>query len=113
MELHGAYRRPALGNGTGASPPQHRLRRGGGAVGTHEGLSGGVEALEGPVGPEHRVMVPALPVFRLMIDRAGLHLHLAGGKIALKISAVVHRVPEAELHKREDLQRLSLPGAVL
>ena len=51
-------------------------------------------------------MVPPLPVFRFVVDRVRLDLHLADGEIPLEIGAVVHCVPEAKLNIREDVQRL-------
>ncbi len=68
--------------------------------------------MEGPVSPENSVMVSALPVFRFVVNGVGLHLHLAGGQIALEVGAVVHRVPEAELHKGEELHGFPVFRAV-
>ena len=57
------------------------------------------------VGPEYGVVIPALPVLCLMIDGTFHHFHLAGGKVALEIGAVVHGIPQAELHIAEHVQR--------
>ena len=44
-----------------------------------------------------REVIAPLAVFRLVIDNAVLHLHLAGIEVALKVGGVVLRVPQAEL----------------
>ena len=49
-------------------------------------------------------MVPSLPVFGLMVNGAAFHLYLSGGKVPLKIGAVVGGIPETEFHKAEDIQ---------
>jgi hypothetical protein len=54
-------------------------------------------------------VVAALPILGLVVDDPRLHLHLAGGKVALEVGAVVHGVPQAELHIAEHVK---LPGAV-
>ena len=112
VELHGAHRGPALGQGARTGPLPHRLRRSGRAIGAHERVPGGIEALEGAVGPEDRVVVPALPVLGFVVDGIGLHFHFSCGEVPLEVGAVVHCVPEAELHEGEELQGLPLPGAV-
>ena len=46
-------------------------------------------------------MVAPLAVLGLVIDRAAIHLDLAGGVVALEVGAVVHRVPETEFEIRK------------
>ena len=51
-------------------------------------------------------MVPAFPVFRLMIDRGAIDLHLTGGQVPLIVGHIIQRIPETELYigvNREDL----------
>ena len=47
-----------------------------------------------------------------MIDGTFHHFHLAGGKVALEIGAVVHGIPQAELHIAEHVQRAGGSGLV-
>ena len=93
MELHRAHRRPAVGDGIGTASGGNGLRHGGGAVGADECVAGGIEAVIGTVCPEDGVVVPPLPVFRFVVNRVRLNLHLADGEIPLEIGAVVHCVP--------------------
>ena len=58
------------------------------------------------------VVVPALPVFGLVIDGVFHHFYFTGGKVALEIGAVVHGVPEAELHIAEYIQGAGGVGPV-
>ena len=46
-------------------------------------------------------VVAALAVFRLVIDDAVFHFHLAGVEVALEVGGVVLRVPQAELDAGE------------
>ena len=50
-----------------------------------KGVAGGVKGGAGAVCPENRIVVAPLAVFGLVIDRAKLDLHLAGGVVALKV----------------------------
>ena len=112
MEMVGTHRSPAVGNAVRAVTGFDRFRCGGAAVHAAEGIPAGVEAGNGGVGPEHSVVIPALPVLCLMIDGTFHHFHLAGGKVALEIGAVVHGIPQAELHIAEHVQRAGGSGLV-
>ena len=85
---------------------------GGAAVYAAEGVAGGVEAGDRGVGPEHCVVVAALAVLGLVVDGAAHDLHFAGGEVALEVGAVVHGVPQAELHVAEHIQRAGGAGLV-
>ena len=104
VDVQRTHRCPAVGDAAADS-----LRVGGAAVHPAEGIPRGVKAGDGGVGPEHGVVVAALPILGLVVDDPRLHLHLAGGKVALEVGAVVHGVPQAELHIAEHVK---LPGAV-
>ena len=95
-----------MGDAARAAGAENSLRPGGAAVHAQEGVTGGVEAVRLPVRPENRVVIPPLPVLGLVIDRGAQDLHLAGGVVALEVGAVIHGVPEAELHIGEEAQRL-------
>ena len=112
MEMVGTHRSPAVGNAVRAVTGFDRFRCGGAAVHAAEGIPAGVEAGNGGVGPEYGVVIPALPVLCLMIDGTFHHFHLAGGKVALEIGAVVHGIPQAELHIAEHVQRAGGSGLV-
>ena len=105
-------RRPAVGDAVGAMARFDGFRLGGAAVHAAEGVAGGVEAGHGRVGPEHSVVVAALAVFGLMINGAAHDLHFAGGEVALEVGAVVHGIPQAELHVAEHIQRAGGSGLV-
>ena len=112
-ELHGAYRRPAVSHAAGAGTVFHRLGHGRRAIHAYKGVAAGVKALVRAVCPQHGVVIPALAVLGLVIDGVGLQLHLANGEIALKIGAVVHGVPQAELRigkQRHCAGRITLVG---
>ena len=105
MELHCADRRPAVRDGTGAAPGGDSLRQGGGAVGANEGVPCGVKAVIRTVCPEHGIVVPPLAVFGFVINGLRFQLNLADREVPLEVGAVVHRVPEAEFHIREHIER--------
>ena len=101
----GTHRRPAMGNTAGAVPGQYGLRCGRAAIHAAESVPAGIKAGNRGVGPEHGVVIAALPVFGLVVDGAALHLYFAGGKVALEVGAVVHGIPQAKLHIAEHIQR--------
>ena len=106
VELLGGDGLPAVGNAPGAAAAEDRFRFRRAAVDAQEGVPLGVKAVGLPVAPEERIVVPPLPVLGLVIDGPGLQLHLAGGVVALEVGAVVHSVPEAELHIGEEAEGL-------
>ena len=106
VKLHGAHRSPAVGHGAGAAAVLHRLGQLGAAVYAHKGIPGGIKAIEGGIGPEDRIVVPALPVLGLVIDGPVGNLHLTGGEVALEVGGIVHGVPQTEFQIGEDRNRL-------
>ena len=82
------------------------------AVYTAEGIPGSIKAVYRAVCPEHGVVVAAFAVLGLVVDNAALYLHFAGGVVALEVGAVVHSVPQAELHIAEQVQLLDGSAAV-
>ena len=108
IELLGGDGLPAVCHAAGAAAAAYGLRPRRAAVQPEEGLPGGVKAVWLTVGPENGVVIAALAVFGLVIDRRADDLHLADGVIALEVGAVVHRVPEAELHIGEDHRRFRM-----
>ena len=104
MDVQRAHRCPAVGNAAGAVPGADGLRVCRAAIHTAEGIAGGIKAGNGRIAPEYRIVIAALTVFRLMVDDGRLHLHLAGGEVALEVGAVVNGIPQAELHIAEHIQ---------
>ena len=104
MDVQRTNRSPAMGDAAGAMACPNGLRVCRAAIYAAECITGGVKAADGAVGPENSVVVTALTVFGLMIDSAALHLDFTGGEIALEVGAVVHSVPQAELHIAEHIQ---------
>ena len=111
MYVQRTNRSPAMGDAAGAMACPNGLRVCRAAIYAAECITGGVKAADGAVGPENSVMVTALTVFGLMIDSAALHLDFTGGEIALEVGAVVHSVPQAELHIAEHIQ-LFIPATL-
>ena len=105
VEVVGADGSPAVGHAVGAVPCLDGFGFCRAAVHAAEGVAAGVEAGDRSVGPEHSVVVAALAVLGLVVDGAAHHLHLAGGEVALEVGAVVHGIPQAELHIAEHIQR--------
>ena len=103
VDLVRAHRRPAVGDGAGAAPLFHRLGVCIAAVRAQKGVPAGVEAVHRGVHRPDGVVIAALAVFGLVADHAALHLHLAGGEVALEVGGIVHRVPQAELDVAEHL----------
>ena len=112
VNVQRTHRCPAVGNAVRAVTGFDRFRCGGAAVQAAEGIPAGVEAGTRGVGPEHGVVIPALPVLCLMIDSTFHHFYLAGGKVALEIGAVVHGIPQAKLHIAEHVQCAGGSGLV-
>ena len=112
VELLGRDGLPAVGDAVRAAAAENGRGAGGGAVNADEGVAGGVKGAARPVGPEDGIVVAPLAVFGLVIDRAAIHLDLAGGIVALEVRGVVHRVPEAEFQIGKRAYGL-LPAAVV
>ena len=93
MDVQRAHRCPAVGDAAGAVPGVDGLRVCRAAIHTAEGIAGGIKAGNGRIAPEYRIVIAALTVFRLMVDDGRLHLHLAGGEVALEVGAVVNGIP--------------------
>src|SRR5690606_27205072 len=60
-----------------------------------------------------RVVVAALLVLRLVVERAAVNLHLTRGEVPLEVRHVVLGVPETPLDEREELEALLRGGLVL
>ena len=112
VDVQCTHRCPAVGNAAGAVPGADGLRVCRAAVYAAKGIPGGVKAVHRAVCPEHGVVVAALAVLGLVVDDAALYLHLTGGEIALEVGAVVHSIPQAELHIAEQIQLLDDGAAV-
>ena len=82
------------------------LRRSRASVKTDKIIPAGVKSGKIPVDRKDSIVIPSLPVFRLVIDPAAADLHLSCGEIALEIGRVILRVPQAELHVAEDIENL-------
>jgi hypothetical protein len=72
-------------------------------VDAHEGVAAGVETVHRTRAREQRVVVAALAVFGLVVNRAAVDLDLADRVGALQVVHVVGRVEQAELLETEDL----------
>ena len=112
VDVQRTHRCPAVGNAAGAVPGADGLRVCRAAVHAAEGIPGGVKAVHRAVCPEHGVVVAALAVLGLVVDDAALYLHFTGGVVALEVGAVVHGIPQAELHIAEQIQLLDNGAAV-
>ena len=88
-------------HGVGAAAVFHDLRVGIAAPCAQKGIAAGVKAVNGRVDGEKGVVVAALAVFGLVVERAALDLDLAGRKVALEVGGVIHGVPQAKLHIAE------------
>ena len=94
-----------MGDGVGAGTFFYRFRVGIAAPGAQKGIPAGVKAVYRRVDGVQRVVVAALAVFGLVVDRAALHLDLTGGEVALEVGGIVHGVPQAELYIAEYSKR--------
>ena len=112
VDVQRAHRCPAVGNAAGTVSGADGLRICRAAVYAAKGIPGGVEAVHRAVCPEHGVVVAALAVLGLVVDHAALYLYLTGGVVALEVGAVVHGIPQAELHIAEQVQLLDNGAAV-
>ena len=111
-ELVRADRRPPARHRVARLAFRHHLRLAEAVPEAEEALAVGVEALHLRVHRVERVVVAALAVLGLVVDRAALDLDLADREVALVVRLVVRGVPEAELDEREELHALLLLRAV-
>ena len=103
---------PAVSHAVAGCAGQHLLRSVEAIVHPEESLTVGIEAVEGPVRSEECVMIAALPVFRLMINRIAFHLHFPRREIALEVLHVGGCIPEAPLHERVEAERFAFARPV-
>ena len=99
FDLVGGHRLPAGGHGITHLSGHDGLGILETVVHAQEGFHIGVKAVHRGIHGVEAVVVPALTVLGLVIDHAVLHLHLAGGEVALEVQHIVLRVPQAELHE--------------
>ena len=99
LQLMGGHGLPAGGDGVAHLAGHDALRVFKAVVQPQEGFHVGVEAVHGGVDGIEGVVIAALAVLGFVVDDAALHLHLAGGEVALEIQHIVLGVPQAELHK--------------
>ena len=105
--------RPAGGNAAEAGPLLHGNRLPPGPEAAQEGVPVRVEAGNRRVDGVERIVIPALPVFRLVVDGRAFELHLADVPVALEVGCVVHGVPEAPFHGAVDGQLLFCSAFIL
>ena len=91
---------PAMGHGIARGSGKDLLRRLKAIVHADECLPVCVEAVEGTVYAKEGIMVPAFPVFGLVIQHVPFHLYLSGRKVALEVFHIGRGVPKAPLGKR-------------
>ncbi len=105
-QIHGqlvrADRRPAAGHGVARLPLRHDLGLPEAVPEAEEALAVGVEAGHFRVHRVDGVVVAALAVLGLVVDRRAVDLHLADRQVPLVVVLVVRGVPEAELDEREE-----------
>ena len=80
-----ADRRPSVSDAVIADSGFHRAGIACAVIKTDEFIAARIEAAYVLVYMEHRVMVPALAVFGLVVYGAALDFHLAYGKIPLEV----------------------------
>ena len=103
MAAHGS---PPVRDAVAALSFHNSLGRGCASVKAYEIVPAGIKSHKIPVDRKDSIVIPSLPVFRLVIDPAAADLHLSCGEIALEIGRVILRVPQAELHVAEDIENL-------
>ena len=74
-----------MGDGVGAGTFFYHFGVGIAAPGTQKGIPAGVKAVYRRVDGVQRVVVAALTVFGLVVDRTALYLDLAGEKLRWKL----------------------------
>ena len=103
-----ADRLPAMRDGVAAFAGEHRLRIMEAVVDTDEGVATRIEARDRLVDGIYCVVIPALTILRLMIDRAADHLDLARREVPLEVRLIVLRIPETELDEAEEVNASGL-----
>ena len=106
--LMGSDRAPAMSHGVAAVTFSHGVGHTLLRIETDEGLTVRVEAVDRTVDMIEGIMVSALTVFGLVIDRRAFNLHLTGREVALEVLHVRGRIPQAPLLEREDGQMFLL-----
>ena len=112
LQLMGGHGLPAGGNGVAHLASHDALRVFKAVIQPQEGFHIGVKAAQGSIHGVEGVVVAALAVLRFVVDDAALHLHLAGGEVALEVQHIVLGVPQAEFHKGGEDHVLALVGFV-
>ena len=102
VDLVRADRVPAVGVAVRALAGEDRLGIVQPVVDAHEGVPRGVVPVDRARAAEERVVVPALAVLGLVVDRRALDLDLADRVGALVVRHVVQRLEEAELDEGEE-----------
>ncbi len=108
----GAYRRPAACDGVFRAAFHNGVGPVKAVVKPQKGLAVGVKAVYGRVYREDGVVVTALAVLRLMVNRAAAYFYFTGTVIPLEVGHVVVSVPKAELHEGEKLYMLFGAGLI-
>ncbi len=78
VEIVGCHGLPAMGDGIGGLAFKDSLGTVKTVIQADEGFAIGVIPIDRCVSPEEGIMVPALTVFCLMVDRRAFHLHFSG-----------------------------------
>ena len=65
---------------------------------SEEGIPCGIKCCDGSIYGIYGIVVSALSVLGLVIDRRTLYFNFAGGEISLEVSAVVICIPETPLN---------------
>ena len=98
-QLVRADRRPAAGHGVARLPLRHDLRLGEAVPGPQEALAVGVEAGHRRVHRVDGVVVAALAVLGLVVDRRAVDLHLADREVALVVRSGRPRRPRGRTRR--------------
>ena len=102
LDLLRANRLPAQRDGIRAFSLFHCLRGIPSAVRAQEGIPVRIETDQRlGAGEEGKVVAP-FPVFRFVINNPARNLHLADRIVSLEIVGIIHRIPKAEFHSREN-----------
>ena len=80
----------------------NRFRSSGASVNAEEAVTVRVIRVDRCVDRENGVMLAALAILCLVIDRGTVDLNFSGAVVALEVRHVIHRVPQAEFHIREE-----------
>ena len=105
IDLMHANGRPAMRHRVGAGTFFHDFGVGVAAPAAQKGIPAGVKAIYWRVDREKSVVVAALAILSLVVNRAALDLDLACRKIALEVGGIIHGVPQTELYIAEYSKR--------